>query len=99
MTFHSDVPILEIHAILRRLCDVLSEEVNANMGQPLRYEATGINLVYDHMTTSFGPAAFSVQRREGVPFSDNKYYSAAPVKTQIHIGLIEELEHGFATRR
>jgi len=92
LTFHSDAPLLYVHPVLQELCRVASSEVAHNFGQPLTYEPAAINLMYDKLQTAVGPAAFTVQRREGVPFSENKYYSSSPLKTAIHLKLLEMYE-------
>jgi hypothetical protein len=99
LTFYSDAPILELHPVLQKLCTAVSHQVRENFGQSLQYQPTGISMVYDQLTTNFGTAAFTVQRREGVPFSDGKYFSAAPVKTRIHLELLEELERSVTSPR
>lgn len=38
------------------------------------------------------PTAFQIIRREGVPYSSNLYYSTAPLSTQDHLLLLEDLD-------
>jgi len=35
---------------------------------------------------------FTLQRRAGEPYSANRYYSVAPIKTQDHVKMLEEIE-------
>jgi hypothetical protein len=42
-----------------------------------------------------GPAAFTIDRRAGKLFSENRYFSNAPLPKDEHIELIEELEKGL----
>jgi hypothetical protein len=37
-------------------------------------------------------APFSISRREATPYSENKYFSEAPLPTDLHIKFREELE-------
>jgi hypothetical protein len=37
-------------------------------------------------------AAFTIQRRGQTPFEENKYFSEAPLPTDIHINLLEQFE-------
>ena len=92
ITFHSEVPILSLHAVLTKISKKLSKEVNDHFGQPLEYQPVSLSLLFDTLTTQSGTAPFTIQRREGVPFSDNKYFSTAPVKTKVHFALIEQIE-------
>lgn len=96
ITFQSEVPILVLHPVLQEICSIVTQEVETNFKQKLIYEPAGFNLTYDRLTTSFGTAAFLIQRREGVPLSENKYFSAAPLKTSVHIDLLEALEKHLA---
>ena len=62
------------------------------MGQPINYEPTGIILNLDQSTTKLAPVFFTLERRAEVPFTDNKYFSSAPLSTQDHIGILQEVE-------
>jgi hypothetical protein len=92
ITFHSEVNLVELHPALREICAVVTQQVEENFGRKLIYEPEAVQLQFDNLTTNFGTAAFLIQRREGVAFSENKYFSASPLKTKIHIALIEALE-------
>src|ERR1019366_5461869 len=88
LSFYSDVPLFLIHPVFGRISERVSREVNTNFDKLLAYEPAVINLSYDPSTTQIGPAPFSIQRREGAPYTDNKYYSVAPVKTKVHLELL-----------
>ncbi len=38
------------------------------------------------------PGAFRIERQEGLPFKENRYYSVAPLQTEVHIEVLEEFE-------
>lgn len=99
VTFHSIDNLLGVHPMMREFSRVVSREIEENFQQPLVYEAAGISLMYDKLKTAFGPAAFTIQRREGVPFSENKYYSSAPIKTETHLKLLEQFEDSIIANR
>jgi hypothetical protein len=92
LAFYSDAPLFLIHPIFGKISERVSKEVNTNFGKSLVYEPQGINLSYDPSTTQIGPAPFSIQRRDGAPYADNKYYSVAPIRTNVHLELLEQLE-------
>jgi len=96
ITFHTDVPILALDPILVQIGEVAAAEVERCFGRRLEYEPAGISIQYDQQSTKLGTAPFTIQRREGVPFGDNKYFSTAPLKTNLHLELIERLEKAMS---
>lgn len=92
VTFHSDVPVLAVNPMLSKFAKRVSDEVRANFKEDLEFEPTTVNISFDTLSTKFGVANFSVQRREGVAFWENKYFSSAPLKTDVHLELLEEWE-------
>jgi hypothetical protein len=92
VTFHSDAPILAVNPVLSKIAKRVSGEVAENFKLDLEYVPTTIGLSFDTLSTKFGVAGFSVQRREGVSFWENKYFSSAPLRTTLHLELLEELE-------
>lgn len=97
LTFHSDAPMLFVNPMLSAVAKRASQEVAANFKQDLEFEPTGISIAFDSLSTRFGVAGFSIQRREGVAFWENKYFSAAPLKTKVHLELLEQWEKALGT--
>ncbi len=59
------------------------------------YEPTAFSMYYDTGKLTNPPTfatAFSLERRVGVPFEEDKYFSQAPLKNQDHIAMLNELE-------
>lgn len=92
IAFYSDELLFLIHPIFTKIAETISKEVEQNFGKALPYQPSVVSLLYDPTTTQLGPAPFSIQRRDRVPYGDNKYYSVAPVKTSIHLELLEQIE-------
>ncbi|MGA1998843.1 MAG: hypothetical protein ABSG52_02530 [Terriglobales bacterium] len=92
LAFYSDAPLFQVHPVFYKIADIVAKEVNTNFGKVLPYQPVGLALSYDATTTQLGPAAFNIQRREGALFTDNKYFSVAPTKTQVHMDLLEMIE-------
>ncbi len=60
---------------------------------PPEYEFSGFSLQCDTVKAgSPTPGAFIFERRAQHPFSSNVYFSSAPLKTEDHLKLLEELE-------
>jgi hypothetical protein len=95
VTFYSEVPVLRLNPIFDEVARVTTMEVEKNFGRKLEYQPAAISITYDQISTKFGTAAFTVQRREGVPFEENKYFSTAPLKTEIHLELLEKWENAM----
>jgi hypothetical protein len=92
LAFYSDEPMFMIDPIFTEIAQIVTREVHDHFGKPLPYEPTVLSLQYDATTTKLGPAPFSIQRREGSPFEDKKYFSTAPVRTNVHLELLGKIE-------
>ena len=58
-----------------------------------RFETTGLTLNFDRTTMPNSILTnFTIQRREGIPFSSGVYFSSAPLKTNDHIALLEKFD-------
>jgi len=96
LTFYSDAPILCVNPVLDEIGKVATLEVEKNFGRRLEYQPAAVSITYDQLLTKIGTAAFTVQRREGVLFEENKYFSTAPLKTEIHLELLEKWEKAMS---
>jgi len=57
------------------------------------YELTALSFWFDkHKFPTFAPAAFRIDRRDGMPFEQNIYWSDAPLSTDDHIAVLTEFE-------
>jgi len=92
IAFYSDALLFLIHLVFTKIADVVSREVNDNFGKLIPYQATGVGLNYDLTTVALGPAPFNIQGRDGASFSENKYFSVAPVRTKVLLELLDMVE-------
>jgi len=92
VTFYSDTPILEANPALRKIADVTGEAVSEMRKEQLRYQTINITIGHDPMARKNPIASFIITRRAEAKFSENKYYSEAPLPTDMHIALLEEYE-------
>lgn len=95
VTFHTDVPILAAHPVFEEIARITNAEVEGSYRYHLAYEPAVISLNFDPGSIRLGTAPFSVQRREGVPFEENKYFSSAPLRTDIHLELLQKWERAM----
>ncbi len=91
-TFYSDAPILQIHPVLQSISAKVGETVSENLRLPSLFEPIGILWGLDPEAQRMPVFSFSIERRQGKPFSEGKYFSAAPLPTDTHMGLVEEFE-------
>ncbi|WP_127373655.1 hypothetical protein [Mesorhizobium sp. M7D.F.Ca.US.004.03.1.1] len=93
LTFHSDKDVLKLLAALNNISRSISNRLNATTGAAIDYYPFGIGLSADHAKIpSLKPIPFRIERREGVDFGANIYFSAAPLKTDDHIEILNEWE-------
>ncbi len=91
LTFTSDALLNWVHPILARIGDETSRLVGP-YGEQKKYETTGITINLDDSNLKVQPGAFRIERRAGIPFSENSYFSVAPLRTSDHRRLLGEFE-------
>jgi hypothetical protein len=77
-----------------RLSAELSEQVESKI-----FKVTGLTLDIDRAKTNPPVTAFTIERRGKTPFSQNKYFSAAPLRTDVHLKILEEFEKNLLGSR
>jgi hypothetical protein len=96
LAFRSNSPLQKISPALNRAAEKVSSVVSETAERSYKYEVTGVTVNFDQLTAVRKPFALTLERRENSPFSENKYFSQAPLDTQEHIDLIEALESSLA---
>ncbi|MGH9682195.1 MAG: hypothetical protein ACRD4S_01075 [Candidatus Acidiferrales bacterium] len=92
LTFYSKLLLTNGHSAFRRLAEGTAKAVNETLGENRTYELTSIFIDYDQLERKHALGRFSIQRRDNTPFSENKYFSDAPLPTDLHIALLEQFE-------
>ena len=92
LTFHSDIDFLNVNPAVIKLCERVTESVANKQGKNLDYNMAGITLDFDRWRTPNQISSFTIQRRVEAPFSENKYFSAAPLPTDKHIEFLQLFE-------
>jgi hypothetical protein len=92
VTFYSEVPILDVSPGLRKLADATGKAVSEMRKEELHYETINIAIGHDPMVRKNPIASFIITRRAETKFSENKYYSEAPLPTDLHVQLLQQYE-------
>jgi hypothetical protein len=82
---------------LMELAGRISGAMEQVMHEKRSYEPVAITFDYDQLTRKHPLGPFSIQRRENTPFSEGKFFSAAPLPTETHIRLLEDFEKSLAS--
>ena len=94
--FYSEAPLLQTNQVFNQLASKVSSIVSENLKSPYPFEPSAFLIGKDPENKGFPVSPFSIERRAQSPFSDNKYFSAAPVPTKAHIALVEEYERSVS---
>jgi hypothetical protein len=92
VTFRSSAPMAGASSAIGNLVTGIAKGVAEVMGEDLKYDLSILSIDYDQLTRKHPLGRFSIQRRDNTPFSENKYFSDAPLPTDIHIRLLEQFE-------
>lgn len=92
VTFFSDVPILDVNPAVRSLATKCGEELSQIWMEPVKYEPFTVRVGHDPSSRKYPIASFSIEHRAETRFSENKYFSEAPLPTYLHWKLLEEFE-------
>lgn len=96
LTFYSDVPLLGAACKpLLELASKTSAALTEIWQEPVQYYPANIAIGHDPMTRSHSIAPFVITHRAESRFSENKYFSEAPLPTDMHISFLEEFEAGI----
>lgn len=92
LSFYSDAPILGANSALANLAERTSGAVSEIWQEPIQYQPMSVAIGHDPLARKYGIAPFSITRRAESRFSDNKYFSEAPLPTDVHIKFLEQFE-------
>ena len=92
LLFSTEVSLNALHPKLRGIGERLSSSVADSLGHVFPYEVTGVFFGYDTTHTKPNAPIFTIERRADVPFTENKYFSTAPLPTDEHLKLLKDFE-------
>ncbi len=84
-----------INPKFKRFAEMLTAKVKSPSA-PLKFEVGALGFWIDP-AQKVPQVNFRLERAEGVPFSENRYYSIAPLETEEHLNTLSELENLLTT--
>jgi len=92
LVFSTNVPILDGFKPLNKLRENLSDAMSAILDERLAYSSIRLDVDFDRFQRQAPIAPLTIQRRNNYTFSDDHYFSEAPLPTELHVGLLEHYE-------
>lgn len=92
LIFRTDVPILRGYSAVTNLCERSFAAFSEITHDKYPWQPTILTLQSETIPRKPLNAAFTIQRRVEAAFSENKYFSEAPLPTETHIRLLEQFE-------
>lgn len=93
VTFYSDLSLLGAFSTpLSRLATKTGAAVSELWQDSISYETTALAIGHDPLRRQNSIASFTLSRRADAAWRENKYFSEAPLPTELHVKLLEEFE-------
>ncbi len=92
LTFTSDVTLDALNPKLRGFGERITKSVSKSFGHTFNFETASVTLHFDTSVNKELVTGFQIARRTDVPYSENKYFSSAPLPTDEHIKLVKDFE-------
>jgi hypothetical protein len=96
VTFRSTVQMTGVNSAVGKLAASVAKGVAETTGENRKYDLAILSIDYDQLTRKHPLGRFSIQRRDNTPFSENKYFSDAPLPTDVHLRLLEQFERDLS---
>jgi hypothetical protein len=92
IVFSSDADLDFLSPALQSLNAGISSALSEIHNRSFDYRTASVSLSVDRAIMPSPIAAFTIERRTDTPFSQNRYFSTAPLPTDKHIELIDRYE-------
>jgi hypothetical protein len=99
VTFYSDVQLDGLNPALKKLSSRITSAISDIRHEPLEYQTIAVIIGHDPLKAKNPVAAFTIFPRAATPFTEHKYFSEAPLPTDLHLELLQEFEAGLATQK
>jgi hypothetical protein len=92
VTFYSDLILDGLNPAVKQLSQRVTDAVSEIHKDRIDYHATQLWIQHDQLKRKNAVAGFYIAPRVETPFEDHKYFSEAPLPTDLHWELLEEFE-------
>jgi hypothetical protein len=90
LTVELNHALADINPKITRFCETLNGIFARHHLAP--FEMTGMRFAPDVTKTSYKPPGLFIERKQGAPFSENRFWSQSPFTTKEHLFALEEFE-------
>ena len=90
--FQTEAPILDGFSPIENLKRNLTNHVAEVMAQKFEYSSIRLDVDFERFQRQAAIAPFTIQRRNDSLFGDNRYFSEAPLPTEVHWQVLEQYE-------
>jgi hypothetical protein len=98
LSFTSDAPLLTFDPLLEKIAERISANLSELWHESIHYEQFDFKVGHDPLIRKWGIAPFQISRLAEHKFTENNYFSEAPLPTDLHIELLEQYEKGIIER-
>jgi hypothetical protein len=96
LVFSTPTPILDGFDAISKLRTTLSGMMEAVIDERLNYASIRLDVDFERFQRPAPIAPLTIQRRNDYAFSDDTYFSEAPLPTPLHVSLLEQYEKDVA---
>ena len=92
VVFYGDPKLLDVHRAISNLSSKVTEAVSERWNEEILYQPIRLAVGHDPNSRKWPVAQFTIERKGQASFSENKYFSEAPLQTHEHWKMLEEFE-------
>ncbi len=94
-SFRSGMKLARMNPVLAKITETIIKELGTDLRQDFIVEPNSVKVSVDLTQVRVSPGLFAIERREDIPYSENTYFSSAPLRTKLHMQLVEEFERSL----
>ncbi|MCY3879903.1 MAG: hypothetical protein OXF74_12085 [Rhodobacteraceae bacterium] len=89
----TDQDVFHPFELYTEILQLIEKSLEGSSGLNVNFQNFGFTFAADHTQISaMKPGHFRLERKEGIEFSRNQFYSTAPLRTKQHLDILERLE-------